>query len=237
MSSRPTARPVTSPVSSPPISSLAVSSSAGFTLIELLVAITLFALLTTILAGGLRFGARVWEQADSVAAQITEVEASFSIVRRLIGGALPLATRTANGDPAVQFQGTSEWVSFVGPAPALAFVGGLHAITLARVRTRTGEQLVLQVSDFAPVPPDPKQRETSAAPGAHRTVVLVDGAERIEFAYFGNLQDTVTRVWQPNWLARTLLPELVAVRVHFPPGDRRVWPDLIVLPEVRESVY
>lgn len=215
----------------------AVPSTAGFTLIELLVAITLFALLTTILAGGLRFGARVWEQADSVAAQVTEVEAAFAIVRRLIGGALPLPTTTPNGDPTIQFQGTSEWVSFVGPAPVLAFVGGLHAITLARVRARTGEQLVLQVTDFAPVASDPRRRATNASQGAQRTVVLVDGAASIDFAYFGNLPDTINRVWQPNWVGRTLLPELVAVRVHFSPGDRRVWPDLIVLPEVREAAY
>lgn len=213
------------------------ASRAGFTLIELLVAITLFALLTTILAGGLRFGVRVWEQADIVAGQVTEVESAFAIVRRLIGSALPLATTTAAGDAAVQFQGTTEAVSFVGPAPVQAFVGGLHTITLARVRARSGEQLVLQVYDFTPVSSDPKHRRSAAARAARKTVVLIDGASSIDFAYFGPGEESAIRSWQPRWTERTLLPVLVAVRVSFPAGDRRVWPDLIVAPEVREAAY
>lgn len=213
---------------------------AGFTLIELLVAITLFALLTTILAGGLRFGARVWERADSVSAEVTEVQSAFAIVRRLISGALPLATTTVNGDAAVQFRGTVDGVTFIGPAPVQAFVGGLHAITLARVRGRSGDQLVLQVRDFAPMPADPKQQRSAsgaAAGGAAKTVALIDGAASVDFAYYGPGEDSADRSWQPTWITRTLLPELVAVRVHFPAGDRRVWPDLIIAPEVREAAY
>ncbi|QNT68459.1 type II secretion system protein [Defluviicoccus vanus] len=96
-------------------------SNAGFTLIELLVAITLFALLTAILASGLRFGARVWEQADAVAEQVTGVESAYAIVRRLIATALPLATTTLSGEATIQFQGSTDAVSFVGPAPVQAF--------------------------------------------------------------------------------------------------------------------
>ncbi len=212
-------------------------SSAGFTLIELLVAITLFALLTAILASGLRFGARVWEQADTVAEQVTGVESAYAIVRRLIATALPLSTTTLSGEATIQFQGSSDAVSFVGPAPVQAFVGGLHAITLARVRGRSGDQLVLQVRDFAPVVATARPRQAAAGSGAAKTVVLIDGASSIDFVYFGPGENSPVRSWQPTWLTRTLLPELVSVRVSFPRGDRRVWPDLIIAPTVREGTY
>lgn len=214
--------------------------AAGFTLIELLVAITLFALLTTILAGGLRFGTRVWERSDSVAAEVTEVQSTFAIVRRLISDALPLSTVTTDGDSVVQFRGQADGVTFIGPAPVQAFVGGLHAITLARVHERTGDNLVLQVRDFAPMPADPRaprQAAGGSAGVAEKSVTLIEGATSIDFVYYGPGEDTAVRSWQPTWITRTLLPELVAVRIHFPDGDRRVWPDLIVAPEVREAGY
>lgn len=210
---------------------------AGFTLIELLVAITLFAVMTGILAGGLRFGTRVWERADTVGAQVSDIETAFAIVRRLVSGALPLATTTPDGEPTMHFQGDINAVSFIGPAPVQAFVGGLHQITLARVHGSTGEKLVLQVSDFAPVPAGPRARRSPAAAAAAKTVVLIDGAAAIDFSYYGPGEDTLDRSWQTTWINRTLLPVLVAVRIRFPETDGRVWPDLIVAPEVREAAY
>ena len=52
--------------------------NAGFTLVELLVAITLLALVSAALFGGLRFGARAWESATSRIARCSKSTAVFA---------------------------------------------------------------------------------------------------------------------------------------------------------------
>lgn len=215
------------------------AGAAGFTLVELVVAITLFAMLSALLVGGFRFGSRVWEQAEVTAAQVTEVEAAYSVIRRLLTSALPIAGATPEGDVHADFWGEADGVSFVGPAPAQAFVGGLHTITLARVAGPTGQRLVLNVRPF--VADDgiaaPLSRKAKAADRLDKSVVLVDGATAIEFLYFGNDDSGPAPRWRSRWAQQPMLPRLVRVRVAFAAGDRRIWPDLIAQPAVLELGY
>jgi general secretion pathway protein J len=210
----------------------------GFTLFEVLVAITLFGLLIGILVGGFRFGARVWEQADLAEAQVGEVETAHSIVRRLLTSALPVSLANVDGDVAVDFQGGPDNVSFVGPAPVQAFTGGLHAITLGVVEGRAGLRLLLNVRRY--VSPDALRAGRQPPIGREadgETVVLLDGARAIQFAYFGQGLETTDMSWQPLWTRRPAMPRLIALRIAFPPGDRRVWPDLLSAPAVRVGAF
>jgi prepilin-type N-terminal cleavage/methylation domain-containing protein len=56
-------------------------SDAGFTLLELLVAMTLLGLLMTVVFGGLRFGARAWERAETDSSGTDEIRLAQSILR------------------------------------------------------------------------------------------------------------------------------------------------------------
>ena len=38
--------------------------------------------------------------------------------------------------------------------------------------------------------------------------------------------------WHETWIDRPAPPALVRIRVKFPAGDRRVWPELIVAPRI-----
>ncbi len=211
----------------------------GFTLLELLVAITVFALMIGILVSGFRFGARVWEQAEQTSSQVIDVESAFALVRRLIAGALPYTVPTEDGEVYVDFLGTADAVSFVAPAPAQAFVGALHTISLLRLPAASaseGVRLILNVRPYAPneEPPRPKKRRRSAEQ-LDKSVVLVERAAAVDFLYFGGTEVDPTPRWQTTWADRSTLPLLVAVRVRFGANDRRYWPDLLVAPVVLEA--
>ena len=215
-------------------------SERGFTLLELLVAITVFAMLTAILVGGFRFGARVWERAEETSSQVIDIESAYALVRRLIAGALPFTAASTEGDVYVDFSGTINAVSFVTPAPAQAFVGALHTVTLAGCRRQAaqGVRLVLNVRPYDPneeAPVPKKRRQTTDR--LDKSVVLVDRAATVDFLYFGGDEAEPTPRWQTSWTNRSALPLLVAVRVRFASDDHRLWPDLIISPVVLEASY
>lgn len=213
----------------------------GFTLLELLVAITVFALLTAILVGGFRFGARVWEQAEATSSQVIEIESAYALVRRMIATALPLTAASEDGEVHVDFFGTTNSISFVAPAPAQAFVGGLHTISLLRVPAPSaaeGVRLVLNVRAYVPsedVFTPRRRRRTNDR--LDKSIVLVDRAAAVDFLYFGGDDADPTPRWQTTWVDRSTLPLLVAVRVRFASNDRRLWPDLLVAPIVLEAAF
>lgn len=216
----------------------AAPAAGGFTLLELLVAITLFALLSALLIGGFRFGGRVWEQAEATAAQVNDVESAYAVVRRLLGSALPVTGATPDGEVAVEFWGEADGVSFVAPSPAQAFTGGLQTIALVRMAGPAGQRLVLRVEPFvAGGETTPVSRRTARAAAGERTVVLIDGARAIEFFYFGGDDRNPEPRWHGRWAQQPQMPRLISVRVTFPAGDRRVWPDLMAAPVVSEMNY
>ena len=64
-------------------------SEGGFTLLELLAALTVLAVLMTMMFGGLRFGARVWETGDRGLRGLAELQTASGFIRRQIAQAVP----------------------------------------------------------------------------------------------------------------------------------------------------
>jgi general secretion pathway protein J len=56
---------------------------------------------------------------------------------------------------------------------------------------------------------------------------LVRGARAVALAYLPRDGD-----WRDDWAGEPVLPVLVRVRVAFPPGDTRVWPELFIAPRI-----
>jgi general secretion pathway protein J len=185
---------------------------AGFTLLELLVALTILALLVTLLSGGLRFGARVWEARLGSSDELSAMEAAQGLMRRIIAAA---PASTGHGEEAtVLFRGAPASMRFVGPAPALAMPEGLYEIVLLQ---RNGD-LVLTWNAFR------SDKGAMSIRAGER--VLLSGLSDVQFAY----RDNKAR-WTSNWSARDAPPTLVRVSFDFANGGRQ-WPDLLVAPPV-----
>jgi general secretion pathway protein J len=213
-------------------------ASGGFTLLELLVAMTVLGVLTALLAGGLRFGTRVWEREQNQLDQWAELEIVQDVIRRLVGQALLINDTAKTGAQSGAFVGLEDSIRFLGPPPAQSLVGGIYQYELFGRTDPDGQRLVLNWRLRLPEGEVPKARVTNAAPDeiekmqAGRDVVLADHVASVAFSYFGTSDDGTAASWRGRWDDASKLPSLVRMTVTFPPGDRRSWPDLIVVPQI-----
>ncbi len=187
---------------------------AGFTLLELLVALVVLGFILAGLGQGVRYGLRATAAQDRLIAERGEIDAVDRALRRLIEQMEPGTSREGPS-----LRGTAGRMAFVSRLPAAAG-GGRRADLLLQVNA--GRLVLLHrprlhAVRFGPPPP---MTETE----------LLRGVLRIEAAYWprGPAPD-----WVDVWDLATL-PALVRIRVVFPAGDRRRWPDIVAAP-VREA--
>src|SRR5690348_9183538 len=117
------------------------TSQRGFTLVELLVALSLMALISIALFGGMRFGMRAWETGTQRIDQATRIELVQSLLRRQLSQAKLPPTKSNESAPA--FVGKADRVAFVAPSPRPDDMGIDVQFVLAKDTARHRSQLVL----------------------------------------------------------------------------------------------
>ncbi len=203
-----------------PASPARKTAAAGFTLAELLVAMTLLGLISVALFGGLRFGARAWEVGMQRADEQSQVEAVQNVLRRQLERAVsfPLADQTTS------FYGERERLQFSAPAASQFGPSGFYRFELLTVSDQGRDDLILrwrvERSDLEESGTEPEER-----------VLLLDVAD-LEFGYYGDPERSFEPEWQDEWQDVDLPPDLIAVRIGFPEGDERAWPELIAAPRL-----
>lgn len=186
----------------------------GFTLLEVLVALVVLGLLVAGLAQGLRFGLGATERQERFAAERGDLDAVDRLLRRIVASMDPGTARDPS--PVQGAPGAFGFVTDLGPAAS-----GLPT-TEAQVSLGVeGGQLVLRwrpllrAARFGPPPP-------------LQTVVLLERVDRLELSYWGPVGEAPPS-WQREWGQKTL-PLLVRMRLVFPPGSGRRWPDIVAGP-------
>lgn len=203
-------------------------------------AITLMGMLAALLAGGLRFGTRVWHRGEDQLEALAGVQSVQSLMRRELSQALPLSGGGAGGEPGggpMLFEGEPSFVRFAGPAPSRLLAGGSYQIVFGLADNDGGRQLVmawrlLGTAANPDVAAGDGAGDEDAQSDRRRRVVLVDDVEDVAFAYFGPADLDEGPEWTDQWVERTTLPLLVRIMVTFPAGDRRRWPQLVAAPMV-----
>lgn len=203
-----------------------VRQAAGFTLVELLVALTLFAILSALLFGGLRFGLRAWEVGGERIDRLATIEPVQNLLRRQLSQAtLPyIPANIGSQATASPFIGTRSAVRFIAPLPSNAGNDGLYIFAVSAERGGASRKLQLKRRIFRP---DTLHSE-SFKPEDEST--LLDDVDEVEFSYFGSYDPAQAPQWYESWNSEFGLPQLIRIRISFPRDDRRRWPDLLVAP-------
>jgi general secretion pathway protein J len=190
-------------------------ATAGFTIVEALVSLAILALLSLMLVAGTQH-ARLRLHRLQAADDGEIVETAQDLLHGRLARAFPYARPNA-GTPTVEFDGTPDRLQFFAPPADAAAPDALQSYVLSLT---TGG--VLQLSGVSDLANDPNQ--------SVRRLALLRGAAALNIDYFGAAAPDNRPRWRARWEQQAVLPALVRVRVSFPPGDPRTWPDLIVAP-------
>ena len=186
---------------------------AGLTLIEMVVALALGMLVVVFLGEGtgmIRHFVRI-ARAFPVQDQVLAVR---DHLRRQIG-----AMQRGFGGPAKQssFAGIGDTLVFTAPGDRLLEPGGPVRITLAALPEARGITLA-----------ETRASRSAAAGDKGRTTRLIEGAARVDFAYFGVPSGATDPTWAAEWTDPEFAPALVRIEVGFSRGDPRHWAPFVV---------
>lgn len=193
------------------------SAESGFTLIELLVSVTLLALLSVLLFGGLRIATR---SGDAVAARVgdaRQIALAYDFMSNALAAAQPLKTAT-DPDAPIDFAGEADRLQLVALLPPDIGVGGFFRLSAALDDAR---RLVVAETPWSRPGVEPVEFNT-------RPSVVLDGVRRLDFAYFGTAAANQPARWNDRWTDRHNLPQLIRLRIVLADGARA--PDLVIAP-------
>ena len=176
-------------------------------MLELLVGLVVLGFILAGLSQGVRFGFRAADTQARLGAARSELDAVDRAVRRLIEAADP-----GTAQAPASLRGTPGLVTFVSTLPE-----GAAAYRLADIAV--GVEAGRLVLRWAPH----RHVEVGGPAPAGGESVLLRGVDHVEWAYFGT-------AWQAGW-DKAVLPGLVRLRVVFPAGDARHWPDIVMAPK------
>ena len=195
---------------------------SGFTLIEVLVAITLLAVVMTVLVGGLRFSARSWSVGLERSEEADEYRAAHRLLRQVLEPSLPEAV-SIGGRPAFAFSGRSSDLRFVSHLPESAGVQHPQVIYLRQTANEDGDkELEMAWAPFGGY--DAELPE----PAKDQRVTLLSGLSSVAFSYIVTERSSDGGRWADTWASSNDLPSLVRIRLAKANGAETTWPDIIV---------
>lgn len=191
---------------------------AGFTLIELLVAITLVALLMTLVYEGLRSGQRAAETGQAFIDRSNRLRITHEFVRQQVSRLMPLAYKqdSTNGK-LFMFEGESEKIRFVAPMPGYLGYGGTYVQELELIRDGRWHSLVFRYwlhNGF-----DEKDIDSDEPP-----ILLLSGIRDGQFRFRGLTPEGKVGDWDDDWEDPQLTPLAIRLELDMSPESRLDWP-------------
>ena len=191
-----------------------VGPADGFTLLEVLAALAILGLVLGSLSLGIRFGLF----AVGTGSRIIDNTADFAVVDRTLRRVIEGMDPGHDPDPA-PFIGRADGLQCITRMPGDGLVPGRHM--RASVFVDGGHRLILRSRAYL--------HARSLRPPPQEDAELLSSVQRIEVAF-----------WQPDggwvqiWRA-SYLPVLIRIRLRFPAGDPRHWPDIVAAPRLDRS--
>ena len=186
-------------------------------MLEVLVALSITALLWTLITNGMSFSAAAWRKSDELSQKIADLQTSHAILRRIISNSIPIALNKQN---ILSFEGGQNKLIFVVSSLAHLDTAGLKVVTLEKKPDTDGSSLYLSWSyyNYRQFPPVKKQ-EALLLPEINSLVIKYYGFENSK---------SQRRKWLPSWKNRDILPNMVSINIDRSYTDSIRWPELLV---------
>ncbi len=204
----------------------------GMTLIEVMVALALLSLLSVGIVTAFRLGEHTYRQITEAVTADQEVMGTQRFVRQIIESAHPFQQLEGERTAVFGLEGTSNQLALTAPMPQSSGAGGNYRYELIEV---TGDHGLKRLTVRWTLD---RHGSQGIAPvftiGAPQEEVLLEGVESVEWGYQGFAEAhessvTMESRWSTSWTGPKP-PALVRLRVNFPAGSRRHWPELIISP-------
>lgn len=209
------------------------AAARGMTLIEALVALALMAILSVGLLTTFRIGGHVYNQVSRLDTGARDTVSVQQFLRQTLESAYPLHPHPGRLTTQVGLEGSEQSVTFLAPMPESSGAAGYFRYELTLETSEKGSR------DLS-VRWSPVRAQTSAGGSdTHNSEVLLQGIDSLEWSYLETADLTsgapVAPRWLPTWSGTARLPTLVRLRVQFPAGDARSWPEFVVAPRVTDD--
>jgi prepilin-type N-terminal cleavage/methylation domain-containing protein len=189
----------------------------GFTLVELLVSLTLLALSSLLMLGGMTTGRQAWQRIETRAAAGEDVAALQRQLRETLENIYPLGRADASR-PYSDIDGTSSGLRFVQRSIT---GGGLNTYYLARQPGGALRLLSRPLLSTRGASDDP-------AGVGWQAQLLATGVKSFTISYRGEAGPAGEASWQDRWQQQAAPPQLIAIDLAFEDGRR--FPRLLIRP-------
>ena len=171
------------------------------------------ALVLALLAGGLRYARGTWDAAARLQ-ELAGSDTAETFLRARLAEAMPLYEQRHAGTVRSVFDGTSDALSFVAPAPNGPAGAGLYRYTL-EVTGAGPERRALMVK-LAPY------LAGSSDPGVERVpqqYEIMRGIKSVSYRYFGPGRLNAQPSWHTAWTRTDAMPNLVEIAIARDGGE------------------
>jgi general secretion pathway protein J len=191
------------------------NDAAGFTLIEVVLALTIFALLGTILYGAFALSHSAVAKSQASAARSQKQRSVADLLGSYIRSAYPY--RSSPQEQSVFFEGASDRLAFVSAYSHGMGGRGMAKIYIAAEGGGSGET-ALHLEEATPV----RLNDEGPTGESHR-VILADRVEGMRIAYMDPEAETET--WEERWDGneRRMLPRAVRLTYRDAQGQEVRW--------------
>lgn len=196
---------------------------SGMTLTEALVSLALLSMLSAGMFGTFRVVQRAYGKIAEADRSHWDVAVSQRFVRNIVEGAYPFEQDSGSVVRAVGLEGAEDRLSVTAPGTLAANSSGFrrYALFVAPRADGTADLMVTSQLD--------RNGASTEARGSSPEI-LIARVQKVKWSYF----DSADGVWKSRW-GHQFLPASVKLRVEFPAGDSRHWPELIVSPRIDDD--
>jgi general secretion pathway protein J len=208
------------------------------TLIEVMVALVLLSLLSIGIVTSFHLGERAYRQVTAVETADQEVATAQHFLRRILESTYPFRQPSGSRVTAFGLEGSASELMVTAPMPESSGDRGHYRYHLVVQTDARGAKnlLVRWVLDRHGAP----AIASANSGGEPHEEILLAGVESLEWAYLGveasrSAGSAEEQRWFSSWSGNKAPPSLVRLRVTFPDGDRRHWPQLLIDPRVTDD--